>query len=74
MTSFSSPSAFVEETSEILLRFFHESTRMLREARREARLIAPELLSADDDLELDERDVPYETWKIIERHRKTCRF
>ena len=59
------------EAGEIFMQFFHESSRMLREARRNAQNACPDLLKADSDLVLDERDVPYTTRKLIERHYST---
>lgn len=59
------------EAVESFKQFFHESTRMLREALRNAQNACPDLLKADPDLALDKRDVPYTTRKLIERHYST---
>ena len=76
MTPTPSPAApenheWMAESVEIFTQFFHESTRMLREARHNARNACPDLFEPDTDLALDKRDVPYTTRKLIERHYST---
>lgn len=76
MTSTPSPAApenpeEMMEAGESFNQFLHETTRMLREALRNARNACPDLLEPDTDLALDKRDVPYTTRKLIERHYST---
>lgn len=55
-----------EAAAELWLKFFHDSIRMVREARRDARRNTA-LLSPDPDLAPDIRDVPYATAKNIRK-------